>query len=169
MKSKTKDMAIFAMLGCIMFLSKIIMEFLPNIHLVGMFLIVFTLVYRVKALIPLYVFVLLQIIYAGFNPWTLPYLYIWLPVWGAVMLLPKDIIEKKHSVLIFMAIGGVFGLIYGTLYSPAWALMFGLDFNGTAAWIISGLPYDIIHAVGNVCTSFLILPLYKVLSRLAKG
>ena len=51
-------MVIFSMLGTIMFCSKIIMEVLPNIHLLGMFTMVFTVAFRKKALIPIYVYVL---------------------------------------------------------------------------------------------------------------
>ena len=48
-----RDMAIFSMLAALMFASKVIMDALPNIHLLGMFIMVYTRVYRVKALIPL--------------------------------------------------------------------------------------------------------------------
>ncbi|MBQ2750786.1 MAG: hypothetical protein IJF34_13460, partial [Clostridia bacterium] len=57
-KSKTglriREIAVFGMLGALMFASKIIMEALPNIHLLGMFTVVFTAVYRKKALYPIY-------------------------------------------------------------------------------------------------------------------
>ena len=62
-KSKIADMVIFAMLGTILFISKIIMEFLPNIHPIAMFITVYTLVYRAKALIPIYVYVLMLGVY----------------------------------------------------------------------------------------------------------
>jgi hypothetical protein len=70
-------MCVFSMLGTIMFLSKLIMEFLPNIHLVGTLIAVCTLVYRKKALIPIYIYVLLVGVYGGFNWWWMPYIYIW--------------------------------------------------------------------------------------------
>ena len=52
-----RETVIFAMLGALMYASKIVMEALPNIHLLGMFTIVFTIVFRKKALIPIYVYV----------------------------------------------------------------------------------------------------------------
>ena len=64
------------MLGTIMFTSKIAMEALPNIHLVGMLTIVYTLVFRTKALIPIYIYVLMNGVYSGFSLWWMPYLYI---------------------------------------------------------------------------------------------
>ena len=48
-KLSTREIVVFAMLGTITFLSKLLMEWAPNIHLVGMFIMVFTLVYRKKA------------------------------------------------------------------------------------------------------------------------
>ena len=55
------------MLGTIMFCSKIIMELLPNIHLLGMLTMTYTLVFRKKALLPIYIYVILNGLYAGFN------------------------------------------------------------------------------------------------------
>ena len=83
-------MVIFAMLAAVMFVSKIVMEALPNIHLLGMLTVTYTIVFRKKALIPIYLYVLLNGLYAGFNVWWMPYLYIWTVLWGVTMLLPKN-------------------------------------------------------------------------------
>lgn len=164
--SYVREYTIFAMLGTIMFLSKLLMEFLPNIHLVGVLTIVYTLVYRVKALIPLYVAVLLNGIYFGFSMWWVPYLYIWTILWAATMLLPKNMPEKVAYV-VYPIVAAIHGLLYGTLYAPAQALMFGLDFNGMLLWIASGFYFDLIHAGGNLVLGFLIVPLSKLLRRLS--
>ena len=50
MKLKIREIAIFAMLGAIMFVSKVVMEGIPNVHLLGTFVVAYTLTYRVKAL-----------------------------------------------------------------------------------------------------------------------
>ena len=67
MKLTIREMAVFAMLGALMYISKLLMEFLPNVHLIGVFTISFTLVYRQKALYPIYIFVLLTGTFNGFN------------------------------------------------------------------------------------------------------
>jgi hypothetical protein len=59
----TKEIVLFSMLGAIMFCSKIIMEALPNIHLLGMLTMTYTIVFRRKALIPIYVYVFLTGVY----------------------------------------------------------------------------------------------------------
>ena len=60
---KLRLIAVFSMLGAIMFVSKLVMEFLPNVHLIGALTMVYTIVYRSKALIPLYIFVFLSGLY----------------------------------------------------------------------------------------------------------
>lgn len=149
------------MLGAVMYCSKIFMEFLPNVHLLGVFTIAFTLVYRKKALYPIYVYVMLNGLLAGFNMWWIPYLYIWTILWGVTMRLPKN-----APKIVYMLVCSAHGFLFGTLYAPAQAIMFGLDFKGTIAWIIAGLPYDCIHGVANLCVGILIVPIVKLLKKL---
>lgn len=154
------------MLGAVMFVSKIIMEALPNIHLLGMLTIAYTLVYRSKALIPIYIYVMLNGLFAGFNVWWVPYLYIWTILWGITMLLPKNM-PKKLSYVVYPLLCAVHGFAFGTLYAPAQALFFGLNFEQTLAWIVAGLPFDAIHGVGNFCTGLLIIPMARLLKQLS--
>ena len=72
MKLTAREMAVFGMLGSLMYLSKILLEFLPNIHLLGVLTMAYTLVYRKKALYPIYIYVLINGLMAGFAPWWLP-------------------------------------------------------------------------------------------------
>ena len=61
------------------------------------------------------------------------------------------------------------GFLYGILYAPAQAIMFGLDFEQTVAWVIAGAGFDLIHGVGNFCLGFLIYPLSELLFKLSRG
>lgn len=157
-----REIAIFGMLGALMYASKVLMEFLPNVHLIGMFIVSETVVYRKKALFPLYVFVLLVGLFNGFGTWWYPYLYIWLPLWGVTMLLPRNM-NKKIAPVIYCLVSALHGLCYGTLYAPFQALAFGLSFKGMIAWIISGLPWDLVHCIGNLICGILIVPVIKIL------
>ncbi len=162
------EMCIFAMLGTVMFVSKIIMEFLPNIHLLGMLTMVYTLVFRTRALIPIYVYVFLNGLYAGFSMWWIPYLYIWTILWGVTMLLPRNMPHKVGAV-VYPSVCALHGFAFGALYSPAQALMFGMNFEQMVAWIVAGLPWDAVHMAGNFVAGLLIFPLYNILARLVKG
>ena len=156
------------MLASIMFISKILMEFLPNIHLIGVLTMVYTIVFRKRALIPIYVYVLMNGVYAGFSMWWIPYLYIWTILWGATMLLPQNM-TPKVATIVYPLVCALHGIAYGALYAPAQAVMFGLDFNQTIAWIVAGLPFDLLHSIGNVALGTIILPLSLLLTRLTKG
>ena len=159
---KIREMAVFAMLGAIMCASKIAMEAFPNIHLVGVFVIALTVVYRAKALYPIYVFVFLFGLYYGFSLWWIPYLYVWTALWGATMLLPEQLPEKFRP-LIYMLVCAAHGFLYGVLYAPSQALLYGLNFQGTLAWIAAGLPFDAVHGLSNFFCGALIVPLISLL------
>ena len=167
MKLNVRETAIFAMLGAMMYASKILTDILPNIHLIGVFIVATTVVYRKKALYPLYVFVFITGLLNGFATWWIPYLYIWAVLWGAVMLLPKNM-PKKIKPIVYMVVCGLHGLLYGVLYAPAQALLFGLDFNGMLAWIAAGLPFDVTHGISNLLCGVLIVPLASILKKAEK-
>jgi len=168
LKPTIKETVIFGMLGAMMYASKLIMEAFPNIHLLGVFVIAMTVVYRQKALYPVYIYVFLNGIFAGFNMWWIPYLYIWTILWGATMLLPKKI-PAKIKPIVYMVLCALHGFLFGILYAPAQAIMFGLNFEGTIAWIVAGLPFDLIHGISNFFCGLLIMPIIAVLKKFSQS
>lgn len=165
MKLRLRDAVLFGMLGGLMYVSKLLMSLLPNIHLLGVFVIAMTVVFRAKALYPIYTYVLLEGLLGGFSLWWIPYLYLWTLLWGAAMLLPKRL-PKKPAPVVYMVLCALHGFLYGTLYAPAQALMYGLNFKAMIAWIIAGLPFDLIHGISNFFCGLLICPMIAVLRRL---
>ena len=147
-----------------MYASKLVLEVLPNIHLLGAIIIALTVIYRKKALYPIYIFVFLTGLLSGFAPWWVAYLYIWTLLGGAVMLLPKNL-SPKITPLVYMVISAAHGFLFGILYAPAQAILFGLNFEGMIAWIIAGLPFDMIHGVSNFLCGILICPLITALNK----
>ena len=168
MKLSVKEIVIFAMYGAIMYISKILMELLPNIHLVGVFIVAVTVVYRQKAIYPISVYVFLTGLFSGFAIWWIPYLYIWVILWGFVMLIPQKT-PSKIKPFIYMAVCALHGFLYGTLYAPFQALVFGFNLEATIAWIIAGIPWDIAHGIGNFFGGLLIMPIITVLKQTKGG
>ena len=162
MKIKLREMVLFALLGTVMFCAKLLTEAVPNVHFLALLIVVYTVTFRAKALLPIYVFVFLSGLFYGFDMWWLPYLYLWAVLWGAVMLLPQNM-PPKIATPVYMAVAAAHGLLYGTLYAPAQALMYGYSFEQTLAWIAIGLPWDAVHALGNLLTGRLAVPLIKVM------
>lgn len=170
MNIKLHNLCIFTMLGTLLFVLKLVMEPLPNIHLTTMLIMVYTVVFRAKAIIPLYVFVSISLIEAlviGNVLWWPPYLYIWLFPYFATLLIPKSL-NKKALIAVYMCACALHGFLYGTLYSPAQALIFGMNFKATCSWIIAGLPFDAIHGISNFFAGSLVYPLSKALASACK-
>lgn len=162
-----RETIIFALFGSMMFALKVVMAPLPNIHPLGMFIMVLTVVYRVKALIPIYIYVILEgIVFPGV--WWFPYLYIWTVLWGITMLLPKKM-KPAVAAVVYPAVCGIYGLLFGVLYAPAEALIYGMNFEQMIAWIALGTGFDVIHAIGNTAMGCLVLPLSTVLLKLEKS
>ena len=169
MKSKHSqrvlELCIFSMLGAVMFCSKLVMELLPNIHILGMLIMAYTVAFGIKALIPIYVFVALTGVYAGFAPWWVPYLYIWSILSLVTLLIPRNI-PRRIAAIVYPIVCALHGLAYGVLYAPAQALLYGFNFEQTVAWIIAGFPFDVIHGISNFVAGMLVYPLSALLKML---
>jgi len=166
------------MFGAILFGCKFFLEGIPNVHPLALFIVALTLVYRSKALYPIYVFVLLDGIREGFAAWWIPYLYVFLPLWAVGMLMPRGQSRglqrletsrrRKFAMPILMLACGLQGLAFGTMMAPVMAWSMHLDFRGMLAWIVAGLSFDAMHAINNIAFGALILPLADLLRRLEK-
>lgn len=168
MKLTVKETVTFGMLGALMFSSKVLMEIAPNVHLLGVFTIAFTVVYGKKALYPIYTYVFSNGLYCGFATWWIPYLYLWTILWAVTMLIPKNM-PIKAKVIVYMITNACHGFLFGVLYAPAQALFYGLNFEGMLAWIVAGLPWDITHGISNFFCGTLIVPIISTLQKLERN
>lgn len=164
---KLFELIVCTLFGTLMFCSKEIMAILPNIHLLGMFIMLTTVIFKFKALISIYIYVFLELFLQGFSAWWVPNLYIWTVLWAITMLIPKKLPLWAKSV-IYPVVCALHGFGFGILYAPAQALLFGLDFNGMITWIIAGFPFDILHGISNFLVGLFILPLETLLDKVIK-
>lgn len=165
---KLFELVLLTVFGVLMFATKIVMAVLPNVHLIGMFIMVFTISFRSKALIPTYVYVILEGFYFGFGVWWIAYLYAWPLLWAITMLLPRRM-PRKVAMAVYPVVAAFHGLIFGALCAIPQAIVHGFNFEQTLAWITMGLSFDVTHAVGNFCFGLLVLPLSLVLEKLKKN
>ena len=160
------EIVVCVMLGTLMFISDILMEFLPNIHIVGVMIVVYTIVYRSKALISIYVYAFLNGFVSGFGLWWIGYLYIWAILWGFAMLVPRKL-GIKTKYIVYVVIVALHGFAFGLLYLPVQTL-----FNSDPAYLISWwsigfVTADIYHGIANCIFGILLIgPLSKVLLKL---
>lgn len=163
--SRIRTMVIYAMWGALMFGSTFVMKGVANIHLLALFIIVTTRVYRFGALIPLYVYVFLEGVVQGFHPWWIPYLYVWGVLWALTMLLPKRLPDGVAAVC-YCALGLMHGLFFEVLWIPFYMTFEGLSFDMALVRLANGVPFSITHGVGNVVSCTLAIPLIRLVRRL---
>ena len=157
------------MLGAMMFASKIALEWAPNIHMLGMFTMVCAIVYRVKGLIPIYVYAAILFVFYGAAPWCIIHLYVWAILWGITMLIPRRLPTAVRAV-IYPIVCALHGLSYGALCSLSQVPIYFDSFSieKMIAYTASGFSFDVIHAIGNIGFGLLVLPLSQLLTKLEK-
>lgn len=163
-----REIVIFGMLGALMMVSDVMMNIVPNVHLVGVMIVVLTVVYRWKALFPLYVYVLLIGLAEGIGMWWIPYLYIWTVLWGMVMLLPKRM-PKPIAAVVYALVCGLHGFSFGFLWVPSQMLLMSFSWEQALVWWQFGFfTADIPHGIGNLVGSILVVPLVTLIRKLDK-
>ena len=157
--AKAKEIVIMGMMTAVAFASQIAMSFLPNIEIVTLLFILYTLVLGKKVFLVIYAFVLLEGIFYGFGLWWLNYLYIW-----AILAIVVLIFRKQESVWFWSVISGFYGLAYGALCAVIYLFIGGV--NTAFAYWVSGLGFDVTHCVGNVVVCLILYkPLRYVLEK----
>lgn len=151
------------MLGALTFGAKLVMSYLPNIEPVSLFLMLFAVVFGIKALYPTFLYVILEILYYGVSTWNIYYLYVW-PLLVLLALLMRPV----RGRLPWAILSGAFGLAFGALCGITDIFLLGGIAPAVAKWV-SGLPFDIAHCVGNFVIALLLFdPLRQLMEKLYK-
>ena len=159
-KIAAKELIVLSLFAAFMHVFQIALAFLPNIEVVSLLVILCTLIYGKKTLYPIYLFAVVQGLMYGFGIWWFMYLYVWTVLWAVVMLLPHT-----DSPILWAIVSGLFGFLFGLLCSIPYLFIGGLKM--AIAYWIAGIPFDLVHGVGNaVVAMVLVRPLYRVLLKL---
>ena len=160
-----REIVLFGIFPALITASQLLLSVLPNIHLTGMFVMLMTLLFRWKALFPLYVYVFLEGVVQGFHPWWIPYLYVWTVLWALTMLLPKRLPDGVAAVC-YCALGLMHGLFFEVLWIPFYMTFEGLTFDMALVRLAYGVGFSVTHGVGNVVSCTLAIPLIRLVRRL---
>lgn len=159
MKIKSREICLYSILGALTFISKFMLSSLPNIEIISLLLIVYTITFGKHTIYPLTAYILMEFTLYGFGIWSIGYLYIW----SVLVLVTLILYNITHTTNVFLwaIISGIFGFLFGALYIPLY-IVIG-DITTAIAWWVSGIPYDIIHGISNF---ILCLILFKPLMKL---
>ena len=151
---RLRTVALSGVLGAVLLVSQIALAPLPNIEVVSLLVMLFTLTLGKYVGYTLAVFVLLEGLVYGFGLWWFSYLYIW-----ALLAAVTFFLRKMDSRLGWALVNGFFGMAFGALTAIPTVVISGFAAGG--AYIISGIPFDIIHAISNFMVAFLLMPTLK--------
>ena len=155
-----RDVVLFGVLGALTFGAKYVMSFLPNIEPVSLMVMLYAVVFGRKWVYPVYLYVAMEILFYGISLWNINYLYIW-----AVLAIGAGVLKNMDSALGWAMLSGVFGLMFGALCGIVDVFIGGFGYAVTK-WV-SGIPFDIMHCVGNFCIALVMFkPLRGLLERL---
>ncbi len=159
-KLSIRDISLYAIFASMTFAMKVAMSGLPNIEPTSLMVMLFMVVFVWRGLYPVYVYVLMEVLYYGINTWTLYYLYIW-----AILAIAARLLRKMESPLGWAILSGSFGLLFGSLCAITDGFLFGWSY--ALVKIIDGIPFDIAHCIGNFVIALLLFkPLRKLMEKL---
>ena len=158
-RSKTYTLALMGVLTALLFTGQAVMSFLPNIEIISLLIILYTIFFGKRVFWMIYGFVFLEGFLYGFGMWWFNYLYVWALL--ALVCLP---FRKNTSVFFWSILSGFFGLAFGTLCTLPY-LITGGPAAAFSYWV-SGLGFDITHCIGNVVLCLVLFkPLYALLEK----
>lgn len=157
-----REICLFGILGSLTFAAKYVMSWMPNIEPVSLMVMLFAVTFGIKALFPVYLYVLLEILFYGLGTWNICYLYVW-----AVLTVLALVMKKMEHPLGWAMISGIFGLFFGALCGIVDIFIGGFGY-ALSKWV-SGIPFDLAHCAGNFVIALLLFaPMRTLLDNLYK-
>ena len=158
-----KDIALVGVMTATLEAGKIALTFLPNVEVVSLFVILYTLAFGRKTVYAIFTFILLEGCLYGFGLWWIMYLYAW-----PLLSFLAWRLRRQDRPLPFAMLSGVFGLFFGALCAIPYFFIGGWSMAFT--WWIPGIPYDLIHCGANfVLCLILFKPLHNCLCTIKKN
>lgn len=157
-KLSPREVALYAILGALMFAAKMAMAQLPNIEPVSLMVMLLAVCFGWRGLYAVYLYIFLEFAVWGMDLWSACYLYVWLVLFCFARLL-----RRMQSALGWAVLAGFFGLLFGALCALTYWVVGG--WAAAVTWWISGIPMDILHGAGNFAIALI---LFKPLRQLTE-
>lgn len=157
-----RDIAHIGIMSATLTAGKTALAFLPNIEIVSLLVIFYSIYFGRKTIAAVLVFTAVECMIWGINLWTVMYLYIW-PLLAVV----SGLFRKRDTAVFWAVFSGAFGLLFGGLGSLVY--LFAGGPKTAFAWWVAGIPMDVIHCVSNfVIMLALYRPVKNVMDKIKK-
>lgn len=154
---ETKRLTRIALGALLLFVSQVGLSAIPNVEVVTLLILIYAMLWDGDAIWMALIFTLLEGAYWGFGVWWFTYLFLW-PGFAIVSKLILRNLDNWFLSSVFM---GAFGLVFGAIFAIPYLFydpMYALNY-----WIV-GIPFDLIHGVGNFAVGMVAgPPIYKML------
>jgi len=159
-KLTIREITLFAVLGAMTFALQVAMAPLPNIEPVSLLVMIYAAVFGWKCLYPVYIFVVMEILFYGISTWNVYYLYVW-----AVLAFAAILMRKQTQPFAWALLSAVYGLFFGALCGIVDIFIGGFGY-AAAKWV-SGIPFDLLHCGGNFVIALIMFkPLRTAMDKL---
>ena len=156
----TRNITLVALLSAICVVSRIVLQFLPNIKPVTTIIILVALyIGATESIEVAFVSTMVSNMVLGMGIWTVFQILSWVVI--AVLASILSPVLKRLSPFALSLYSAANGFLFGFIVS--WEKLLYVGVKGFWIYYISGIPFDVLHAVGNFafCLVFAI-PLKKV-------
>ncbi len=159
-KLTIRDIAVIGVMIATIEVAKLALSYVPNVELVTLLIILYTLIFGEKIYYAIAAFVLIEGCLYGFGIWWIMYVYIW-----PLLAFLTHLFRKNESVIFWSIFAAFYGLFFGALCSIPYYFIGGAKM--AISWWIAGIPYDILHGISNfILCLVLFMPLKKALEKL---
>ena len=155
-----REITLFAVLGALTFALQVAMAPLPNIEPVSLLVMIYAATFGWKCLYPVYVFVVMEILFYGISTWNVYYLYVW-----TVLAFAAILMRGTRQPLAWALLSAVYGLFFGALCGIVDIFIGGFSY-AAAKWV-TGIPFDLLHCGGNFAMALIMFkPLRNAMEKL---
>ena len=140
-----------AMLGASLYVAQLALAVLPNVEIVSLLIVIFTLLFKRDAIYMCLVYVMFTGFQWGFGLWWFTYLFVW-PLFSVVVGRLAGMISDNWQVWSFVL--AVFGLMFGFLFALPYIVLISPKY--ALAYWVAGIPWDIAHCIANFLVSITI-------------
>ncbi|MGE4572269.1 MAG: hypothetical protein AB7E09_05935 [Candidatus Izemoplasmatales bacterium] len=159
MNNHVKEISLLAISTSILIVQEYVLQFLPNIQLTTLLILVYTYVFGLKKTSMI---VLVHVFIDNLLLGSIGMIHVWLPMllaWLLITFLFSLLIKKTHNLLVYAFSAYLFGHLYGLIFVPFQGLLLNVPM---IPYLIADIPFQLIMAITNFLT---ILWLFPVLSK----
>ncbi|WP_417043965.1 hypothetical protein [Dysosmobacter sp.] len=158
-----RHLALLGILTAVLLGGQVALAALPNVEIVSLLVILYSLLLGRQVFLIIYAFALLEGCLYGFGLWWVSYLY----VWTLLAIIALALRQAEALALFWAILSGFFGLAFGALCALPYLVTGGIA--AAISYWLAGLGFDLIHCAGNFLVCLLLFrPLYRLLSRLLR-